>query len=225
MNLKFPLVLSISIHLIFFILIILSLPIKEQEKEAEKINIELITKKIENKIKQKSEVIGKNVDIIQEKKEIKPTLDKPKSNNYKEVFLDFEPDLLVKNTLIYDNDISATGSLNDFENSLLSLVPVEEIFVQEETDDLSIVWEGAKREVITNSKINFSKFPKDSFTGVGVHVEFMVDISGEVYDVNILPPGSGSMEFDILIKQYVSKFVFNKGDKSSKGDLFIVYHK
>ena len=47
--------------------------------------------------------------------------------------------------------------------------------------------EGEKRDIINNSNIDFSKFPKDSFIGVGVHVEFMVNTKGEVYGAQVLP--------------------------------------
>ncbi len=223
---KIPVIISILFHTLFFILLFKLLPNSQlKEPEQVKINIELIAKKDEKEL-EKEDIKSSDVDIVDNPVINDITIDNPESGNYLEEIVKTIPDLVVrKKKEEKDDSLFTKGfSIAEFEESLSSLLP-DEIFIENDDteDNVKIEWEGEKRDIINNSNIDFSKFPKDSFTGVGVHVEFMVNTKGEVYGAQVLPPGSGSMDFDILITQYVSKFTFNKSDQKSKGEVYIVY--
>ncbi len=226
MNQKSSLIISVSIHIILLLIFLLFTPETEEVPEEKKINIELVTKK-EKKSTSERDVKGENVDIKSGSKDIKTTLEEPQSNNYTQNFIDKVPDLVVQSSpRDLDEPLSDIGfDISEFESSLSDLMPVEEFIEAPESEDITIKWEGDRREIQKNSNIDFSSFPKESFTGVGVHVEFMVNAEGEVFSVNVKPPGSGSVDFDILIRQYVTKFMFNKSEITSKGEIFIVYKK
>lgn len=226
MNQKSSLIISVSIHIILLLIFLLFTPETEEVPEEKKINIELVTKK-EKKSTSERDVKGENVDIKSGSKDIKTTLEEPQSNNYTQNFIDKVPDLVVQSSpRDLDEPLSDIGfDISEFESSLSDLIPVEEFLEAPISEDITIKWEGDRREIQKNSNIDFSSFPKESFTGVGVHVEFMVNAEGEVFSVNVKPPGSGSVDFDILIRQYVTKFMFNKSEITSKGEIFIVYKK
>lgn len=226
MNTKFSLVISVSIHIAIILIFVLFTPETDEVVEDNKINIELVTKKEEKSVKER-DVNSENVDIKSGSKDIKTSLKEPKSNNYIQNFVEYSPDLVVQNSpRDLDQPQSDIGfDISEFENSLTDLMPVEEFIEVENSEDPTIKWEGERRDIQKNSNIDFSSFPKESFTGVGVDVEFMVNTEGEVFSVYVKPPGSGSVEFDILIRQYVTKFVFNKGEITSRGEIFIVYKK
>lgn len=227
MNRHIPLLLSISLHLIIIIFILILFPTAEVEPEDEKISVEILFKKEEKSI-EKREFIDKSVDIIDNEQVVETVIEQPKRDRYIEQVTFNEPDLVILNKIETDStsEVISTFDQVDFESSLENLMPViefEEDIPEEESLDIS--WDGEQREMLHNSYIDFSSFPKESFTGVGVVAEFMVNKHGEVYNVNIVAPGSGSIDFDILIKQYVSKFSFNPGDNTSIGEIFIVYKK
>lgn len=227
MNKNLPLFFSISIHIILFIIVILLFPTKEVEVEQEIIKVQLVFKK-EEKIIEKRNIPINNVDIIDNTSSIKTSSDKPKRDTYIDELSFNEPDLVILNK--QDNDTPQKSesyfNKNSFEDSLSELMPMVE-FDEDivSGDDLNISWDGDKRDIITNSNIDFSSFPKNSFTGVGVKVNFTVNPAGEVFNVSITPPGSGSIDFDILIKQYVLKFKFKQSETNSIGEVLIVYKK
>ncbi|OQY36867.1 MAG: hypothetical protein B6229_09225 [Spirochaetaceae bacterium 4572_7] len=135
-----------------------------------------------------------------------------------------EPDLIINSSQL--EKITDSMSIGGFEESLLDLMGDIELFddITEESN-YDIKWDGEEREAVVNTYIDFSLFPKTTFTGVGLNVNFMVNLNGEVFDVKIVPPGSGSVEFDILIIQQVSKFKFKASNLTSKGEVYIVYQK
>ncbi|QEN03269.1 hypothetical protein EW093_00625 [Thiospirochaeta perfilievii] len=226
MNLKYPLIISLSLHLILLFALLLNLPQDNKVEEDSRIKIELI-KKEEEIIEDSSEFNKESVDIKEVDTSITTTVAKPKKSDYLDEFIDISPDLVINSSSITDNlDSENFGfDIKNFENSLEELKPLDLFFEDEKSEDLNITWDGDNREIVNNAVIDFTQFPKESFTGVGVKVEFMVNSKGEVYSPNIIPPGSGSVEFDILIIQYVTKFKFSASSDISRGEIFIVYKK
>lgn len=223
MRIPSSLIFSISIHLILIILFLLFFPEMEPFKKEERVKVELIVKKEEKAEAVENKTI-RGDDIIERNRSINSDISIPHQTEYLISFLNEAPDLIISNReSIHNDNVGFSGfDIDNFEESLADLLPVED-FVYEDSEDTGINWEGDSRTVLYNSTIDFSSFPKESFTGVGVKAEFMVNPEGEVYSVNIVPPGSGSVEFDILIKQYVTRFKFEKGETNSKGEIFIVY--
>lgn len=225
MRLNYPLILSIIIHLLLIFSLILQLPEVEEPVEESVIEIELVTKKEEKSVKKGSNNIN-HVDI----KDIDTEVDVSTSNPERDRYLMNESnfDLVLQETTIQSDttDVQHSFDVEDFEMVLMDFSPVEEI-IEEVVEDNSpeFRWEGDSREVVYNSYIDFSSFPETSFTGVGATVSFSVNENGEVFNVEVLPPGSGSTDFDILIKQYVSRFRFNKRDEVSRGELVVKYKK
>lgn len=229
MNKKKPLIISIAIHIILFIVILLYKPYNEDESTNNKVNIELVFKKDKKYIESKA-IIDKNVDIVDKSRPIEANVTIPIKESYIATLTDSPvPDLILMENPELDNSIKTSLVFNtaNFEDSLSNLIDIEIMEPADEkvSDELSITWNGDSRDILRNSTIDFSSFPRDSFTGVGVHVEFMVNHRGEVFDVKVLPPGSGSIEFDILIGQYVGKFTFKEGETINRGEVFIVYKK
>lgn len=224
MRLKYSLLLSISLHLLGIILLILHLPVREIPIEEEIISIELVTKKEENSVKKSINTID-HVDIENVERDLKASVNRPEKNSY--ISESYSVDLVLKDTALSEHDSYNTSQTDweSFEMNLLEFQPDEEIIDDEITEEPEIVWNGDSREVVFNSYIDFSSFPETSFTGVGATVSFSVNESGEVFNVIVVPPGSGSIDFDILIKQYVSRFRFNKRDKISSGELVVKYKK
>ncbi len=200
--------------------------IKEEVPAEESLKIELVhkTEVIKNN---KQKFIDSDVDI-KSSDEVKNMVETPTKSNYIDTSDEALPDLLLNNSLNENWDVASfeIPDNGEFEQSLETLMPeIDDFLVEETADEYSISWDGEVREFIGTRNIDFSSFPEQSFTGVGVQVEFMVNLKGKVYGVNVIEPGSGSIEFDILITQYVSKFTFDTGDIISRGEVFIVYKK
>lgn len=221
-----PLILSITSHLI--IIVVINITIKDRaivSEDEQKIRIELIAKKIK-KENSKEIIYDKDADIFTRvNSNIDQNSKQPDKSSYINIDHTINPELIIsqreeRNDLVSFDNIN---DLNDFENSLNDLILTQDIYTEEEDDNLSITWDNNSREIIKSIDIDFSMFPSETFTGVGIKVEFNVNQKGEVFDILIIPPGSGSTEFDIRIKQYVSRFTFNKSSENSKGDLIIVY--
>lgn len=227
MNKKVPFIISLTIHIIMFITIILFFPKEEVKIKEEKIKVELVYQKEEKPV-EKRPFKENNVDIIDNTVVYEVSTKLPTKETYIDEVSFNEPDLVILST--YESETTkntnTTFNKDSFEDSLEDLMPVIDMGeVSENDESLIISWNGDKRDFIHNSQIDFSKFPEDTFTGVGVKVEFMVNPVGEVFNVNIIPPGSGSIDFDILIKQYVLKFKFNPSKINSRGEVLIVYKK
>lgn len=226
MNIKFPLILSLSIHIIFILVAILLFPENEIVVEDEIIKVDLVFKKEEVKI-EKRNFAEKSVEIVETPNNLKTNVPDPLRDTYIDILPVSEPDLVILNN--YEiSDLPSVSNFNsgDFENALEELMPIIELDDDSNTSDsLNISWDGEVRDIVTSSYIDFSSFPKSSFTGVGVTATFVVNPEGVVYDVKIIPPGSGSTEFDLLVEQYVRRFKFKVSDKNSKGEVIIVYKK
>ncbi|MGL1891713.1 MAG: hypothetical protein OCD02_08800 [Spirochaetaceae bacterium] len=232
MKLKISFLLSIIIHItILSFILFIEVPPEEPEEEIIKINIEITSKNRDKNINNSDveKIIEKSTDVISRNIVTETPTDTPVKNSYIDFIKVDNPELVIskKNYNASSDSSFDIPDLNDFEESLSEMIPMEDFLEEEEVnkEQFEISWDGESRDVIEQQFIDFSSFPKDSFTGVGVHVEFMVNSNGEVFGVEIKPPGSGSADFDILIKQYINKFTFKKGESTSKGEVIIVYKK
>ena len=221
---KTPIVLSILIHIVI-LLILLSITFKPSIITEEKPIKVTIINSIEKRSEHKKDIDKSSHDIV-ERSNIRNNedIEISEKGDYIDDIISPEPDIIINSSALGDiTDIPNTG---DLEESLTKFMGDIDILddIKEDTS-YDIVWDGEEREAVTNTHIDFSLFPKTAFTGVGLHINFMVNLNGEVYDVIIAPPGSGSTEFDILIIQQVSKFKFRDSSSISKGEVYIVYQK
>lgn len=225
MNKRFSLSISILFHLILFVVFLFTDFKQEIKEEDETLKINLIKKSEVKRSVQKGSIISKADIAVSKVSDKVYEIDMPGKKSYlQEMAVDADQDSQVSDKLVHSK--RKLSNIVDFEESLTGLTPKEkEIIKDNEKDNFSIRWDGEERKSTTNTSIDFSSFPTDSFTGVGVKAIFMVNKKGEVYGVEIAPPGSGSAEFDILVKQYVSKFTFSESDVVSRGEVFIVYNK
>lgn len=223
MRKRFSFITSLLIHLLLIIVFLLTNFEDETVKEDEYLEINLI-KKENLKSTYTNPLTGNETNIISgSDADFTPEIDQPEYSNYIDV------ENMVPDDINTAPLISRSGQVanirNDFESSLLTITPSFLDDLEEESDLYSISWEGDKRTAVSSTEIDFSSFPSDSFTGVGVKVSFSVNNKGEVFDVLIIPPGSGSVEFDILIKSNVSRFSFNEAESISRGEVNIVYKR
>ncbi|MBN2617054.1 MAG: hypothetical protein JXR64_01940 [Spirochaetales bacterium] len=214
---------SLAFHVIILMVALVFLPQKKiLEEENDPISVEIILKNNNEIVPNSRDVIAQNVDIIESKNKKTPESSDPEVDNL--IKTNQVADLVLRKKE-YDSDISIKKmDISSFEDSLTEMITFEELLEENESRP-SIKWDSNNRTLQNNSSIDFSSFPEKSFTGVGVTVYFTVDKSGGVYDIEIKPPGSGSVEFDILVKQYVAKFHFSESESSSRGELTIVYKK
>lgn len=216
-------ILSIIIHLAFlYNLLNIELDIDKLE-EKESINIKII--KTEKKLKS-GEQFNKGEYNALETTAVETNILKPQKSVNRDV-MEFTPVIENNESLLFANTISSREAEQmTFQSSLESLIPQVQVELEDTSQEgISISWGGDEREVENINYIDFNKFPKESFTGVGLNVEFSVTSRGDVYDVKIVPPGSGSIEFDILVIEYVSDFKFKPGNSISNGEIKIVYEK
>lgn len=219
------LIFSISFHLIL-VIIFLFIDIKRDiEVEEESIKINLI-KRSDARRGSKRGILNSDIDVVSGKTSRSISkIETPKRTEYlKELNVEESGNIHINDSIKHKRtDISKR---EDFEKSLSDIVINSTVLEAEESSDrYSISWQGDERISTSNISIDFKSFPIDSFTGVGVKASFHVNPKGEVYGVEIAPPGSGSAEFDILIKKYVSNFTFSSSDVDSRGEVFIVYKK
>lgn len=224
MKKAYPLILSFFCHIFLFVLIYYVDFRDPPEIKEEPIEVKII-KKSEVKKERVKSPISSDAKAVKSSKKITTKLEMPKSrvklseNVYKD-----KKDINIRGNLNFNK--REFNTLEEFEESLESIKPdSSEIFIEQDNSDYSINWKGEGRERTSNTDIDFSSFPLDSFTGVGVKAIFSVNKKGEVYDVEIEAPGSGSVEFDILVKKYISEFSFTESDIISRGEVFIVYKK
>lgn len=210
------LIISISLHLIILYFII-NVEISIEKEVKEKFEIKIVKKeKISNHSKA-SEFIEPTL------KSSEKTPIKPDSKNYIDPILS-TPLPEIDTSQAFGRTISTSVKKDNYLHSLESLIVKPQIEMPEldNSSKMTINWTGEGRKSKGVNSIDFSTFPKETFTGVDLSVEFSVSSTGKVYNSYIVPPGSGSVEFDILVLEYVDSFTFEDGEETS-GVINIIY--
>lgn len=213
--------LSIIIHLtlIYFILTI-DFEIHIEDKK-ESLNI--VIKKKESRSRKSQNKSTKSIEEVRNI-EFNQPLDKPESSNYISTN-DISP-VIDFNEMLFDKvvNIKKDRKIDSFEKSLEELMPdITQEIVTEYEESVSFSWYEDSRFLKSSINIDFDKFPKTSFTGIDISIEFKVSERGDVYDVKVIPPGSGSIDFDILMVEYITNLKFEPGESASSGEIKIIY--
>lgn len=211
--------LSLALHMALFLLI----PETEEKKETEKgsIKVKVLEKRSEKRL-QNSSLPAKKAD--NERAETGFFLEKQPGSQtlpgfFTEVETETEDLLWEESSYSYGIDSHSPGDPEIFlEDDLL--IPEEE-----SQEVITVSWENEKRAFRSEPEINFSEFPGGIFSGIDVTVKILVDSNGNVFSADILPPGSGSSEFDRLLRVQVLKFTFEQkpGEEFNHGEIHIVY--
>lgn len=211
------LILSISFHLVALYLL-LNIELKVEKEEVEKFEIKIV-KKEESRRATKGDTFLEPVENIRDRSILNPN-----KSEFIESYIDNSLPVITTDSS-FASLISTRDIEDNFLDSLESLISKPQIEVSEEdkSSKMTINWAGENRKDRGSNYIDFSVFPKESFTGVNISVEFSVSTRGEVYNSVIIPPGSGSVEFDILVLEYINGFTFEPGDSVSTGVINIIY--
>lgn len=212
---------SITLHLFLLYFLLTTnymLPVEEKKD-----SLKIVIKKKESA---KGGVKDKSTKKIEEigVSNFKQSLDRPDTNKYISTS-DIAPDININETL-FNNvvNVNIDSNIKSFEKSLENLMPdVTEEFVIDYKDLVSFSWHKDSRSLLSSINIDFDSFPETAFTGIGINIDFKVSDRGDVYDVHIKPPGSGSIDFDILMVEYITSLKFEPGESSSSGEIKIVY--
>lgn len=206
---------SILLHLTL-LYFILNLDIEIEEKVKKKFSVTVVKKEQETEKKSNNDFLEPSI----RSNEMDPLL--PDSSNYIDSLISLTP--VLDSSIEFSNVVSTRKREDSFLNNLESLIvkPQIEMSEPDNSSKMSINWSGEGRKNRGSNEIDFTTFPKETFTGVDISVEFNVSENGEVYNSYIVPPGSGSVEFDILVLEYVNNFTFEEGEVTT-GVLKIIY--